>query len=110
MVDYTKMPMRDESWRRWKGGAKLAADLAAFYTAKRVTDRMALQNPGFSANPAPNGQLGDKRAAYRKQKLDELVGFSSGRGSGNRRNIQRAFAVKASAPEDPVPGLTAPKR
>lgn len=45
MVDYTKKELRQESWLRWKGGAKLAEDLRQFYTNKRVWDRLAAQNP-----------------------------------------------------------------
>lgn len=45
MVDYTKPTMRDETWRRWKGGQKLADELRAFYTHKRVFDRLGAQVP-----------------------------------------------------------------
>lgn len=45
MVDYTQPTMRDETWRRWKGGQKLADELRAFYTNQRVFDRLAIANP-----------------------------------------------------------------
>lgn len=56
MVDYTKDVMRDETWRRWKGGQKLADELKAFYTNKRVFDRLAISNPMGPTLPASVAQ------------------------------------------------------
>lgn len=57
MVDYTKPQYRDESWKRWKGGDQLAKDLNAFYTNKRVFDRLGAQQP-LASNAAITGKRG----------------------------------------------------
>lgn len=52
MVDYNQRKLRDESWWRWKGGKKLAAELNQFYTTKAAWDRIARQNAMGPTQPA----------------------------------------------------------
>lgn len=44
MVDYTDPLMRDETYRRWKGGSKLADELRKFYTSPAALKRIAANN------------------------------------------------------------------
>lgn len=88
MVDYTKPAMRDETWRRWKGGKKLADELRNFYTAKHVFDRQAALNP---ASPGPVAANGEFRAARLKRRLMQ------GHDNPVRRNMLRARIRKLAA-------------
>lgn len=90
MVDYTKAEMRDESWRRWKGGAKLSEQLRNFYTNKRVFDRLAADaarlgtaSPSTANDPAPN--LGRKGRSWNAWNADYRI-------AGGRRS--QLFAAR----------------
>lgn len=112
MVDYTKPAMRDESWRRWKGGSKLAKDLNAFYTAKRATDRIAWHNSqaGLSAGSKPSAN-GDLLQSTRREALKAfLMGEQRGQTRGWPGIVERAKAAVAAAPAAGMPGQDGPKR
>lgn len=107
MVDYTKPAMRDESWRRWKGGDKLAKELAAFYTAKRATQRIAANNPTFSGPPAANGSLSNRH----QQRINAALAKSPGRRWLDGRPRVAAFFGMTPAESDPaLPGKDTPVR
>lgn len=57
MVDYTDPLMRDESYRRWKGGAALAEELRKFYTSPAALQRIARNNAMGPALPAAAEKL-----------------------------------------------------
>lgn len=105
MVDYTKKEMRDETWRRWRGGKKLADDLRAFYTSKTAMDRVA-RNNGFGSTVAKNGRV--KTRGYRMFNLlsgshQRVLGDSYRRGTGPGR-------VAAKQASGGLPGRHAPSR
>ena len=88
MVNYSNPLMRDETWRRWKGGQKLADDLRNFYTSKRVFDRLGQQVPLASGAgaAAAAGATGMTRGQFKRDLLRKmLVG-----GSGNRMGVSPA--------------------
>lgn len=108
MVDYTKKEMRDETWRRWKGGAKLAAELAAFYTAKRATNRIAANNPTFSGSPGGNGALQSKG---HQERINALLAKSPGaRWLGARPKVAAFFGVSPKEEAANNPGQDPPVR
>lgn len=113
MVDYTKPAMRDESWRRWKGGKKLADQLRVFYTSKSALDRIAWHNAnaGLSASSGKLSPNGDIRSAVRREALKAFLG---GEQRGQQRGwpgIQaRAQAAVASATSPSLPGKDSPSR
>lgn len=106
MVDYTKPAMRDETWRRWKGGKKLADELRTFYTAKHVFERQAALNPALPGKPAANGEYLSARLKRR---------LMSGHDNPVRRNMLRRQLrglmrqATGSAPAN-LPGRYGPKR
>lgn len=92
MVDYTKAEMRDESWRRWKGGAKLSEQLRDFYTNKRVFDRLAADaarlgtaSPSTANDKTYRGSAG---AAWRPWNQDSRI-------AGGRRSQRFAARLRS---------------
>lgn len=81
MVDYTKPAMRDETWRRWKGGTKLAEDLRNFYTNPRVWTRLGQANPMTPIPPAntPAGDVRKQWALHGLKRTSRLRMSSRGR-------------------------------
>lgn len=105
MVDYTKKEMRDESWRRWKGGKKLAEDLRIFYTSKRALDRIAANNAGHGmadAKPERNGRGQRLRLVQRLHQNSP--------GQRNMRNLRRAANRRPAEAAAPYPGQSSPTR
>lgn len=94
MVDYTKKTMRDETWRRWKGGKKLANELRNFYTAKHVFDRQAALNPATPGPPAANGEFHQTR---RVSELLRRSRYGDGR-SQVRNNLMRIARQRWAKP------------
>lgn len=74
MVDYTKPAMRDESWRRWKGGAKLANQLRDFYTSKRVFERLGQAVPLQSASATATTDAQSEQQKMRGQMINAFFG------------------------------------
>lgn len=91
MVDYTKPAMRDESWRRWKGGAKLAEDLRQFYTNKRVWDRLGMASSPISSSTTSNKAFATTKAHI----LFRMIG-GGGRvfAQNDRQAAANAFAAR----------------
>lgn len=111
MVDYTKPTMRDESWRRWKGGKKLADELRTFYTAKHVFGRIAAQNSalGPSGTRSANGEV--MSATRREAMAAFLGGHKQGQQGGWPGIVARGAAAAAAATANTgLPGQTGPKR
>lgn len=77
MVDYTKPGMRDETWRRWKGGQKLADELRSFYTAKHVFGRIATQNAVLGS---PSSTATTDAQAERQKMRGQMINAFFGRG------------------------------
>lgn len=108
MVDYTKPEMRDETWRRWKGGQKLADDLRAFYTNQRVFKRLAFQNP---MAPTPGNPVAQefKNKKMRLRERIELRDVNSNRTRALRRAAQLAQKpAPAATPAVRQSGATLP--
>lgn len=84
---------RDESWQRWKSGAKLADELRTFYTAKSAFDRIASNNRMAPAGgmPAPNG-------AFRKGMMGLVDRALQYRKDNPLSAEQRAKMIEANAP------------
>lgn len=87
MVDYTKKPMREESWFRWKGGDKLAAKLRLQYTTPAALARIAALNP-MASNKTP----GCKGCAARREKLRQIFSHNRTRGQGGMDRRPRSLA------------------
>lgn len=106
MVDYTKKEMRDESWRRWKGGAKLAKELRVFYTTKKALDRVAFHNPGWTDKPAANGETKQKAARWSARRRMDFHEIGK-----QKRVLQQVYGTPAAAaPAAPLPGKDSPTR
>lgn len=112
MVDYTKPAMRDETWRRWKGGSKLADELRNFYTNERVWKRQAVQNPmGPALPPAASAALKGRYGVYgdkRPTMADGKYGFFGGNvmhsgGAMRSRALARMMLSHKSAEEQRSP-------
>lgn len=101
MVDYTKPAMRDESWRRWKGGQKLADELRTFYTNKRVFDRLGQSVP-TAAGEKP-GRDGSKPRTRLVQRLHMGVA------QRNAQKLRRSVKRRVEAAATPLPGQDAPR-
>lgn len=84
MVDYTKDVMRDETWRRWKGGTKLAEDLRNFYTNPRVFARLAAQGNPMGPSSAVAAGASDWKKEAREGWLRHMLGMGPGRNPGGR--------------------------
>lgn len=114
--DATKKERRDESWRRWKGGQKLADQLRVFYTSKSALDRIAWHNAnaGLSAATSKPKANGDLRSAIRREAIAALIGGQKrGQQGGWPGIVSRAQAAvsAASAQSDAgLSGQTGPKR
>lgn len=108
MVDYTGRARRDESWRRWRGGKKLATDLRVFYTTKTALDRIAWHNKqaGVSAGArsSPNGEF---RSMLRDMALRVFSGLKDG---SWRTSVESARSSSAKGRGAPLPGRDAPRR
>ena len=101
--------MRDESWRRWKGGTKLADELRVFYTSKGAMDRIARNNAvgGLAAGtPAPNGEMVRKGAGWNARRRMDF------REIGKQKQVLQAVygQREAAAPSAPLPGKDSPTR
>lgn len=104
MVNYARKEMRDETWRRWRGGKKLADDLRAFYTSKTAMDRVA-KNNGFGSSPSPNGAV-----KTRGQRLAGIF-FSDKRTRGRSGfPVKRGMMRPRRSPRAHLPGQDAPSR
>lgn len=107
MVDYTKPAMRDESWRRWKGGKKLADDLRVFYTNKRVFDRLGYKAASLSAGSAqPNGELTDRQ----RLRGHMINAFLNNRTTDRGSRVLGGTRLMSSAPAADLPGQSSPRR
>lgn len=111
MVDYTKWPMRDESWRRWKGASKLAKALTAFYTTPSAMKRIAANNAGLSMGaPKANGEvdLVGQRIGVRGNLRNRIDSRQVGRPDLTGKFFTRSSPIAKASPS--LPGMTAPKR
>lgn len=93
MVDYTLPQFRDETYRRWEGGDKLAADLRAFYTNKRVFDRLGQSVP-LASPEAKGAKYGFNQRHY--QSLQDR-----GHNGAALRYLRSASPDAASTPTGP---------
>lgn len=75
MVDYTKPTMRDETWRRWKGGKKLADQLRDFYTNPRVWARLGQAAPMLGPTLPAAAETVRRAAIARSTSTSSRSGF-----------------------------------
>lgn len=111
MVDYTKPAMRDESWRRWKGGAKLSEALKVFYTTPAAAARIASMNAvtPVKATLGRNGEV-KKFGRYRTQMLANSYGMRNYAKALARAQGQMRRAASTMADSSALPGRDAPRR
>lgn len=110
MVDYTKPAMRDESWRRWKGGKKLADELRLFYTSKTALDRIARATALATGKPAANGDTSAKRKYSTFRLLMEADRLGKGQSRKAMQIARRSLGRNAGKATTVLPGQVAPKR
>lgn len=104
MVDYTRPAMRDESYRRWKGGQKLANELRLFYTSKARLDQIAASNPMAPKETACKG------CKNRRDAIRRAWNQTRKRGRDGFDVIRRRVQPKPKAPAPHLPGRDAPTR
>lgn len=108
MVDYTKPAMRDETWRRWKGGKKLADDLRTFYTAKHVFGRLAANNAVMASASAT--AMTDAQAERQKLRGQMINSFFNNRTTDRGSRQLGSVRLMGTTSNDGLPGQSGPKR
>lgn len=102
------LSQRDESWLRWKGGDKLAADLRLFYTAPHALKRLGESQPFQAATKS----MSNGKRVIANWYLAQMSGRRSHAGSLPIGKVLEAARRANKAPSAPasVPGQTAPRR